>query len=1253
MSFAADAIGFYLQLENNLSSELQVAAKDYERFTKSLDKWNTRAFKSVSKGFAALTNLVESFEALPKKAVKSYNAALSNIKKAVKPITQPLILELSPKGEKALGKSVARAVSRVLGKINIRLTATAPIKKSKFFDTSVSLRSQYKDMVQPPDMLGVFQGLPRFQKGGVVPGPGGIDEILGLLTPGEAVIPADVVKELRTMAKGKFVSKGLADALANIRNLATASEKLKEMAELGIDPTAPTKYNKAMEMLNEQLGDAREHFKKMAPSLQRDLLPAFKQTSDQLEEFRDQGEEAIGTFSKLLKDILGPTRFTAIHKALGSLQEGFSNVQMAASNVGAEVGVTTDQFDSFVTNINDANLALNLSRQELSVLKAELLDTARAMELDPTAVGEAAEGLVNLGARAPELRRLSGLVALVGTTTTLSFDQAAQSALELSDLYKWSEDQLAAYYMTLKKQSAVGWADVAELTEQGVEIAKTGFLKLFETEEAQRAGLQNMAAFSTALSSQWQATGTEMAQTFAKAMTDVEVLGAVNRLGVSFEALQKGVREGDFTDVMRGMATTLGDMTGPGRLVALEQFRQAVGFEGTPQELLNMAENAEKTIDMLGQLRGETVATADAQAASREALDRALTGWDRVRIAIKGTITAMVPESVIEFFDEVNPQILASVAHLTKMGIEALIAGGRMLKGLVGLGGKAVGFIGSKLGMVSKATTQITQTAGTGAAAPGFFAGMAAGLQALAPALTTFGSAMLGPGGLGLLALVGVGFSIAGMARVAAPAIVAIGQAIGEMVKPMFEAFKTMGAGQIVATAGAILVLGPAFAGLGAGMLTMSVGLAASVPGLALFAGVMKLLSPGRAVGGIGGMIGGLLEAFQIDKKKLDTAVASVTGAVKFVVGIATIGGALTGLAVGSMVGDLVGGLLGVFGVKSPMDQLAGQGRSIVGTIRGLLTTFNFTRTDVKKLQGVSTTVEAVSAFTTGYVKIAGGLRDVAPGLFQRSTSAILSLFGADSPMDALAGQASRIVTTIQSLITTFGGAAAAGAFKHAEAAVSAIKVAAEVVAGFSPLAEAVAASGKHVVALTKGWIFTDTLTKFTAGLPKFRVAVHAIVGEMQLLKGQLGSMTAGSLKETIDLATIAVVGITKPIAAIEPLAELMAKIKESAVTVVTQRGPTIAAIRAAITTAEGLKQEFARPVVTRAELEKTVRVELDPSTTDRPVHEALMRTNELLAQLIGVTKDGGGVRLAGAGAGPRARGIDPRTAAISGGLDY
>jgi hypothetical protein len=1338
MSFAADAIGFWLQLRNELSPELKVAAKDYERFTKALDKWNTKAYKSASKGLGALSNLVESFEALPKKAVKSYNEALSRIKRSIKPITQPLVLQLSPKGEKALGKSVARAVSKVLSKVNIRLSATAPIKRSKFFDTSVSMRSAYKDMLQPPDFLGAFQHLPRFQKGGIVPGPGGVDEILALLTPGEAVIPADVVQELRTMAKGKFVSKGLAEALANIRNIAAASEKLTELAEEGIDPKAQTRYNDAMEAMNEELVRAKEHFGKMAPSLRRDLLPALEKTTGQLEEFRDRGEEATGTFTELLEDTLGPTRFLAIHEALGTLQEGLQSVSSAASQVGSEVGVTTDQLDNFITNLNEVNVTLNLSRKELSVLKADLLKLSKEEGLDPTAMGEAVEGLVSAGVRSgKQLRNLAGVAALVGTTTTLSFDEAAEQVGRLNDEFSWSRDQITAYFMTLKKQSAAGWIDFQVLSQQSMEMISTGFLAAFNTEEAQKSALENMGAFSTAMSSQWQATGTEMAQLFAKAMTDVDVRGQVAKIGVSFEDLQTAVMKGDFTGVMRGMASTFAGMTSADSLVALEQFRQAVGFEGTAQELLNISKNAEVTIDMLGDLRGQTVDTANAHDAATEAVGRALTGWEKMRIGIKNTILAWTPEPVIEFFDDVNPQILLSIGYLTKMGLEAIFAAGRFVKGFSSMAKAGVGWIAQKLGLMAKASTSVTEATTKGAAAPGFFAGLAGGLKALTPALEAFGKSIIGYGGLGLLAFIGTLYAIVAAARLAVPVIEALGAAIATIIEPMFEAFKVMDAGQILALAAAFVVFGPSLALFGQGVQLMSLGLAAAVPGLLIFAGAMALISPEGMEGGISGAINGLLAAFQVDQSKLDAALMAVRGTVEFITGFVAVSAVMAGLAVTSMVTAPLKVLTGIFGLKSPMEALAtSQGRAVASTIRGLLATFNFSGAEVKKLQGVQTTVSAVAAFTSGYrtiasdlkgvtpslisgmrggiigavaylgvgspmralrlqggeivdtvrnliatfnftdaelrglvgvqkqvealarftgsyTQIAKGLQDVAPGILDRATDAVLALFGSESAMQRLGTQAPDVIETLNAVVRTFAGALPF-LEKHKDAAIQAIGLAAEVVKSFNPLAEAVAETGENIGNLVDGWIFSGTLTILKDGLPKFREGIQAIVAELGLLKGQVGKVTAGALQETVDLATIAVEGLARPVAAIEPLAKAMKRVKDSSKAIITQRGPVLAALRAAITTAEGLSQEFSRPVVARAELERTVRVELDPNTTDKPVHETLLRTNELLTQLIGAVGEAGAGRLGGvpaglrARAGTRARGVDADTRAIS-----
>jgi uncharacterized protein YlxP (DUF503 family) len=609
-----------------------------------------------------------------------------------------------------------------------------------------------------------------------------------------------------------------------------------------------------------------------------------------------------------------------------------------------------------------------------------------------------------------------------------------------------------------------------------------------------------------------------------------------------------------------------------------------------------------------------------------------------------------------EFFDDFNPQVIVSTGYLAKMGVESLIAGKRLIFGI----GSSVLKVGknlmSSMGVFKKASAGVT-TLATGAGAAGgavggggFLTGFAAGLTALAPALTTFGAAMMGPGGLGLLALVGVGFSVAAMARIAAPAIVAIGEAIGKAVTPMFDAFKSMSAGQIAATAASLLLIGPAFLGIGVGVVGLSAGLALSVPGFMLFAGAMKVLNPTGVSGSVGNIISTLLDTFNVDQAKLDAALKAMTGSVRFITGLAVVAATITGLAAGAMVGKAVDLILWGFGAKSPLESLSDQTTSIKRTVNKLVSKFNFSNSEIKALDNVSGTVKAVAEFTVNYNKITQSLRSISPTYLGRATESIMDFFGVDSPMAALAGKASGITGVIRSLVAEFffldkglGGA---------DAAIHAIKVSAEVVRGLNPLALAVAETGENIGALQDGWIFSGALTTIVAGMEPFRKGIVSIVGEMALLKQNIGGMTAETLKTTSDVATQAVSGLVKPVAGIKALAGMLRNVREDAKSIITQRGKTAAAIRAAVSTAKNLRQELSSPVLAHGEISQTTRMELDPSTSDKPVHDALIRSNELLAEIVAAIKGGRPVRVAGAGtrSGPRTKGIDPDVATIANG---
>ena len=126
MSLSADALNFVLALDDRLTPALGRAGKSYARFTRDLDKQNSRAVKSVNKAFSAMSDLARSFEALPKKAVESYRAAAQAVQRITRPVRMKVVLDVAGrKFEQGLARAVTAAVRRALASatMNVQLGA--------------------------------------------------------------------------------------------------------------------------------------------------------------------------------------------------------------------------------------------------------------------------------------------------------------------------------------------------------------------------------------------------------------------------------------------------------------------------------------------------------------------------------------------------------------------------------------------------------------------------------------------------------------------------------------------------------------------------------------------------------------------------------------------------------------------------------------------------------------------------------------------------------------------------------------------------------------------------------------------------------------------------------------------------------------------------------------------------------------------------------------------------------------------------
>jgi hypothetical protein len=132
----------------------------------------------------------------------------------------------------------------------------------------------------------------------------------------------------------------------------------------------------------------------------------------------------------------------------------------------------------------------------------------------------------------------------------------------------------------------------------------------------------------------------------------------------------------------------------------------------------------------------------------------------------------------------------------------------------------------------------------------------AVGLEALAIGLTSFGAAMMGPGGLGLAALVVAAIGLGAALNLAAPGIEAFGKVItavftglATLIPVIVDGFVNL-ISAIAGGIGPLLLLGPALFGIAAGLGAVGVAGLMSLPGIGALAIVSKIAPSIVSAGG-------------------------------------------------------------------------------------------------------------------------------------------------------------------------------------------------------------------------------------------------------------------------------------------------------------------------------------------------------------------------------------------------------------------
>lgn len=745
MGFSDNAIGFYLEIEDSTFEDtLQSASRAYRRYVSELEKYNNKAFKSASGAMAQMEELVSSIESLPHQTMVSMRRASQTISKALKPLTQKVNLEFSVSSKRNFAKIVGDAVANALTDTRVRL-------------------SEGRRMRKPPDIVGRFD-LPHFEEGGIVKGPNkAMDSVLAMLKPGELVLPADVTKSLMSTigtlrdGAGKFVSakpiaETLSGTLADVANLATGLKKIKELMDAGIANTKEIKtYNEGVEELEENIRKLDKQTVNLAYDVKSRLSPAVLGIKEGLKEFRQEGEASGKVFNTLLGKILGPARFLALHAALSDISEIWGGIKEAGLGVFDKLG--GEEIGSAIDNLNKMNAHLGLSRDALRDVKnaafqaADELGAAVSVDQLTASMADLAEQGVKDTKVMLDLAKTTSLAA---EGMNISADASNKFGFEMTQSLGFSNEQLNGMIANMGKLSDAtsGFNTSAQtlFTETAADVTTMGSaLRQMSKEDAQKT-VESFNRLGAVMHTQFIDNAGEIRQTLAKAFEggpeNIDSIRQASLLtGKTVEELRDTLKSGDIGGIFDSIAERVKGLSSD-QLTALST---QVGISSG--DLQKFGDGVDKMNADLTKSGTLIVSNADAMGVMQERAKNNKTQFQQWATAIGNSVSnfsvfGVKMGEVLDLTKEFNFAQIASIAYLTKVGVEAIATGFKLAKGLGGVVGK----IGGQMGGLTTAASG--GGGGIGVAIASFFSGLSEGLIALSAGVATLGAVLLSPPGI-------------------------------------------------------------------------------------------------------------------------------------------------------------------------------------------------------------------------------------------------------------------------------------------------------------------------------------------------------------------------------------------------------------------------------------------------------------------------------------------------------------------------
>lgn len=691
MGFSADAIGFLLELDDQLSPGLVKAGKNYAKFTRQIDRLNQKAVTGVNKTFAAMAKMAESLEKLPKNVAQA--------------------MQKMPRG---MGSGKAM-------KLNVNVTLKGGRLDKEIANAVVG------------GLRGASRRMPRGTAGGTA--------LAALHAPmyGPALPPGHAVREYQRMqnARGRVSNYHDTRAQANqswkSATAAATASKNPAMARQGLlavwaampaneRKKRQAEFTKLMTTLRQSAG-ATSQMAGSTTMMGRTL--GFLQRG-----FAGIGN-TVGGIAASARDVSRNTRFTSLITALDRFAGLFTSGHQ------------------FFQGMNDLNKELHLSRAELAEMGKAGISIANQHGglLDPNNVKDAMMSLAKFGTRArEEFEKLTPTVALAMQAMNMSGDTAGQLARGLGQKFKMSGSDVADVFANI---SRIGGATGVSGEELGASMidnsSRAGAFLKGLSPSGRKSALTNMASLQGVLTKNFGDSGNHIGGMIAEALSDAgsdaarNVMNLTGMTGGSHGSLGAAIQSGDLSSITNAIAARA-KSTGGNATVA-SQMAANMGLR-SGGELLQFADSAGDMSKDFNALAASTIAAGEGFKRLAEDAGKSLSEFDKLKNQFKTTLAETIPAPLLQLLSEVSSSGtgLAAGGFLTGLagrGLGKIPILGSLLRSLPVVGG-AFGTAAAATGTTAAATA-----GGTGVA--GFLgrflgtAGRAGGAATVIPALMAAG----------------------------------------------------------------------------------------------------------------------------------------------------------------------------------------------------------------------------------------------------------------------------------------------------------------------------------------------------------------------------------------------------------------------------------------------------------------------------------------------------------------------------------